>query len=105
MITVTTIPQEVKVKETFTISGTASSDLKGKTLTLTVDNKYTSSGGVVDADGSWRVEFHFLQAGARSLKISIDDESETRTIKVILAPPRLRFTNIPTNIKTEENLP
>lgn len=102
MITVTTIPHEIQVKETFAIEGTASSDLKGKTLTLTVDNKYTSSGNVVNDDGSWGIEFQFLQAGDRSLKISIGNESETRMIKVIIAPPRLRFTSIPPNIKTEE---
>lgn len=103
MITVTTIPQEIQVKETFAIEGTASSDLKGKTITLIVDNQFKTSGNVVNDDGSWQIEFQFLQPGDRSLKISIDDESETRVIKVILIPPRLRFTSIPTNIKTEEN--
>lgn len=102
MIEVITIPQEVKVKETFTIGGTASSDLKGKTITLTVDNQYTTSGSVVNDDGSWGIEFQFLQAGDRSLKISIGDESENRMIKVIITTPRLRFTSIPTKIKTEE---
>ncbi|MBW4636927.1 MAG: peptidoglycan recognition protein family protein [Gloeocapsa sp. UFS-A4-WI-NPMV-4B04] len=102
MIAVTTIPQEIQVKQTFTIAGTASPDLKKKTITLTVDNEFKTLGNVVNDNGSWQIEFQFLQPGDRRLKISIGDESETRMIKVILAPPRLRFTSIPTNIKTEE---
>lgn len=48
MIEITTIPQEVQVKQTFTISGTAFLGLKGKTLTLTVDNQFTSFNNLQD---------------------------------------------------------
>lgn len=102
MIAVTTIPKEIQAKQTFAIAGTASPELKEKKITLTVDNRFKTSGNIVNNDGSWQIEFQFLQPGDRILKISIGDESETRTIKVILAPPHLRFTSIPTNIKTEE---
>lgn len=102
MITVNSIPSNVKVKEKFDIKGTTSSDLKGKSITVTVDNRFTSSAGVVGDDNSWTISFVFNEAGDRKLKISIDDESETRVIKVSAATGRLRFTNIPDNIKTEE---
>jgi hypothetical protein len=102
MITISSIPSDVKVKQTFEIKGTTSPELKGKAITVTVDNRFTSSAGVVGDDNSWTISFAFNQTGDRKLKISIDDQSETRVIKVSATTGRLRFTNIPNNVKTEE---
>jgi hypothetical protein len=102
MIKITKAPQQVQVRQSFTISGTASPELVGKTVILTVDNQFRSSSTVVNANGSWEIGFVFLQPGERRLTISIGDFSETIPIKVIVAIPRLRFTNVPNPIRAEE---
>lgn len=102
MITISSIPSEVKVKETFEIKGTTSPELAGKAIIVTVDNRFTSSAGVVGNDNSWTISFMFNQDGNRKLKVLIADESEIRDIKVSLGTGRLRFTNVPSTIKTEE---
>jgi len=104
MIEITTILTEVKTKESFTIKGNTSLENAGKPLTITVDNRFKSSGPAVNADGSWSVDFVFQQPGDRRLKISVNDEdSETQTIKVVASQLCLRFTNVPNEIRTEKS--
>jgi hypothetical protein len=102
MVKITSIPPEVKVRQSFAIAGTADPDKVGETVTLTVNNQLKISGGVVAPNNSWRIELTFLQPGDYRLIISIKDKSEAATIKVSTAPPRIRFTTIPTAMRVEE---
>jgi hypothetical protein len=103
MVKITSIPPEVKVRQSFAIAGTADPDNAGEIVTLAVNNQFRVSGGVVTPNNSWRIELTFLQTGDYRLTISIKDQSETVSIKVITAPPRLRFTTIPNVIRAEES--
>ncbi|MBD2020001.1 N-acetylmuramoyl-L-alanine amidase [Leptolyngbya sp. FACHB-36] len=123
MIKVTQAPQgPVQVRQRFSISGVASPNYANQTLTLTVDGQYRTAGPIVAADGSWKVDFLFQQAGSRRLRIAVGTEGVDLTIQVVTqapqpAPPqppkptpqpprspRLRFTNLPARIRAEENI-
>lgn len=105
MLKITQAPTTpVQVKQKFVILGVASAEDAGKTLTLTIDRQMKTSGPVIAADASWRLEFLFLQAGNRHLEISVDNETVGVPIQVVETPvvPRLRFTDIPQKIQAEE---
>lgn len=92
-IEITNFPDRVAVRQSFLIAGTAIG-LTGLPVTLTVDNQFRTSAGLVADDGSWQITFQFLQAGTRRLTASVDNMatpiiSETVTITVIAASPRL----------------
>jgi hypothetical protein len=109
MLQITQAPNApVQVKQQFTITGTAETSNAGRKLKLIVDDQYEADGPVVLIDGTWRVDFLFQQVGNRKLTIAIDNESASVTIQVVLAapppprPPRLRFTNVPASVPTEQ---
>lgn len=131
MIKVTQAPQgPVQVRQRFSIVGVASPNYANTNLTLTVDNQYRTAGPVVAADGTWKIDFLFQQPGSRRLRISVGNEGVDLTIQVGSSPPaptpkptptptppptppptpqpprpsRLRFTQIPQRIQTEENV-
>jgi hypothetical protein len=92
-IEITTFPQQVAVRQSFLIAGTAIG-LTGQPVTLTVDNQFRTSAGAVSANGSWQITFQFLQTGTRRLTASVDSGanpiiSNTVTITVIAASPRI----------------
>ncbi|MBD0344872.1 MAG: N-acetylmuramoyl-L-alanine amidase [Coleofasciculus sp. Co-bin14] len=104
MVKITSIPSAVNVRQTFAITGTADPGNAGETVTLLINNLFRVSGGVVTPENSWRIELTFLQQpGDYRLTLSIKDKSETASIKVNTAPPRLRFTTIPNSIRAEES--
>lgn len=96
-IQITSFPPQVKVREAFTIRGTASGSV-GKAVVLTIDNQLKTTSSPVAADGSWEAQFQFLQAGTRRLTAAIDPGtsnaiiSGTITITVVAATPRLSIT-------------
>jgi len=109
MLRITQIPKDpVVAKQAFSILGVASTDYAGKRLTVTVDGSYQTQGPVVPPDGNWRVVFMFQQAGNRRLAVAIGQETAETTIKVVATapppprPPRLRFTNVPASVQTEQ---
>ena len=102
MITITNIPNEVETDQAFIIQGTASDELKGKPITLTVDNQFKIQSGLVADDGTWQVNTLFRSPGDRRLTISVKDESQSADIKVVVATPSLRITSIPPSVKTLE---
>ncbi|HAX74504.1 MAG TPA: N-acetylmuramoyl-L-alanine amidase [Cyanobacteria bacterium UBA11372] len=105
MLKITEAPKEpIQTKQTFAIAGTASPEDAGKTLTLTIDNRFTTSAGFVNPDGSWRFEFAFQQAGNRLLKLSLDDESVELTIEVVPPPVPLSFVRTPKVVETQETV-
>lgn len=103
MITITDIPHQVETNQPFSIEGTVSDDLRGEQIALTIDNQFSSLGGQVADDGSWRVEFVFLSPGNRRMTFTIGSESQTRNIEVSVTTPSLRITNIPAQIRTLES--
>ncbi|MBD1879550.1 peptidoglycan recognition family protein [Coleofasciculus sp. FACHB-T130] len=108
MIEITSIPKEIKVGESFSIDGKADSAQVGKTVNLVVDNKFKAAGTVVQPDGSWQIEFQFLESGTRRLEFSLDEESVDSVILVIPAKEnrvdstRLSITTPAEEIKTEK---
>lgn len=105
MLTITQAPKEpIQVKQKFTIAGTASSEDAGKTLTVTIDNRFTTTAGFVKSDGSWRFDFTFQQTGNRLLKVSLDDESTQLTIQVVPPPVPLSFVRTPKVVETQETV-
>lgn len=96
-IQITAAPTTVKVREAFTVQGTAPG-LEGKPVVLTIDNQLKTNSGTVAADGTWKAQFQFLQAGTRRLTVSIDNSpndpviSDTITIAVVSVAPRLSIT-------------
>jgi hypothetical protein len=105
MFKITQTPQgAVQIKQQFLIAGNASTSYAGRKLTLTVDNQYTSPGPVIAADGTWRLNFLFQQAGNRKLKLAIGNEATEVTVQVVsvLSPAvsRLRFIGAPQQIQT-----
>lgn len=99
-IEITAAPTTVKVRESFTIRGTANGS-EGKTVVLTVDNQLKTNSGTVESNGTWEAQFQFLQPGTRRMTASVDNSpgdpilSETITINVVAATPRLTIA-IPT---------
>jgi hypothetical protein len=92
-IEITTFPAQVAVRQSFLIAGT-STDLTGQPVTLTVDNQFRTSAGMVANDGSWQITFQFLQVGTRRITASVERPanpiiSNTVTINVIAASPRI----------------
>lgn len=107
MIRVTQVPAgPVRMKQRFTVLGVASPEYAGKSLSLTVDNQYKTTGPIIQPDGSWRVDFLFQQAGNRLLRIGIERESVDVVIQVVTdAPPptpRLTFTGVPPSVHVEQ---
>jgi hypothetical protein len=108
MIGITSIPKEIKIGESFLIDGKADSAQAGKTVNLVVDDKFKAAGTVVQPDGSWQIEFQFLESGNRRLEFSIDEESVDSVILVIPAKEkrvdstRLSITTPTEEIKTEK---
>ncbi|HAZ48010.1 MAG TPA: N-acetylmuramoyl-L-alanine amidase [Cyanobacteria bacterium UBA11369] len=103
MLTITEAPKEpIQARQTFAIAGTASPEDAGKTLTLTIDNRFTTSAGVVNPDGAWRFEFAFQQPGNRLLKLSLEDQSVELTIQVVPPPVPLSFVRTPKVVETQE---
>lgn len=96
-VQITVAPTTVKVREAFTVQGTAPG-LAGKPVVLTIDNQLKTNSGPVEADGTWKAQFQFLQAGTRRLTASIDNGpndpviSDTVTIAVVAVAPRLSIT-------------
>lgn len=96
-ITITNYPSEVRIRESFTISGT-SAGLVGKPIVLTIDNQFKTNAGTIASDGSWQISFQFLQPGTRRLTVSVDDSSseaimsETVTITVVAVSFQLTIT-------------
>lgn len=93
---ITSIPTSVKTREEFIIRGT-STGLAGLPLDLVVDNQMRTSSGMIADDGSWQSTFQFLQSGTRRLTAQVEYTSgnpivsETATINVIAASPRLKI--------------
>lgn len=103
MLKITAAPKEpIQTNQRFAIAGTADPEDAGKTLTLTIDNRFTTSAGVVNSDGTWRFDFAFQQAGDRLLKLSVDNESVELTIAVVPPPIPLSFIRTPKVIETQE---
>jgi len=108
MIGITSIPKEIKIGESFSIDGKADPTQAGKTVNLVIDEKFKAAGTVVQADGSWQIEFQFLESGNRRLEFSIDEESVDSVILVIPAKEkridstRLSITTPTEEIKTEK---
>jgi hypothetical protein len=89
-------PPQVAVRQEFSISGTADGVI-GQPVTLTIDNQLRANAGTVAANGTWQTQFQFLQAGSRRLTASLESlaspvRSETLTIAVVAASPRLTIT-------------
>jgi len=104
-IAITSVPEQVAVREQFLISGTTTG-LVGQLITLTIDNQFRTSAGAAAADGSWQILFQFLQAGTRRLTASADNTpnpaiSETVTVTVVSASPRLTINRPTQPIFTE----
>lgn len=101
-------PGSIKVKERFSLAGTSSPSYVGKRLTIVVDNQFSTAGPTINQDGSWKFDFLFQQAGARRMRLEIAKEKAELTIQVVqpapapARPARLRFINLPPQIKTEE---
>lgn len=105
MLTITEAPKApIQARQMFTLAGTAAPELTGKNLTLTIDNRFTTVGGVVSPDGTWRFDFAFQQIGNRLVKLSIDDQSVELTIQVVLPPVRLCFVRTPKVVETQEHI-
>lgn len=97
MLQIIQAPQgPILVKQQFLVMGIASINYVGRTLTLTIDNQYTTTGPKVAADGTWQLNFLFQQAGSRRLRMAIDNDSVEVTLNVVVALPRLQFTQFPT---------
>lgn len=101
MIQITNSPSQIETNQDFIIEGTVSDDLKGKDITIIVDNQFKSSAGKVLDNGSWKTNFIFLSPGNRRLTIEIEDESQTVNIEVISKAPRIKV-DIPTGIETQK---
>lgn len=109
MLKVTQAPTApVQVLQRFSITGIASGEDAGKTLTLIVDNQFTTSGPTIAPDGSWQVTFLFQQPGNRHLTISVDNESVDVQVQVVAATPRpavsnrLSFDPVPARLQAEQ---
>jgi hypothetical protein len=105
MITITSVPETIETNQNFVIKGTASDDLREKPVELIIDYQYKVSGGNVADDGTWQINFVFLSAGDRRLKIVIGDPTNNTAyanIQVVEAVPTIRITHLPTTIKTSE---
>ena len=108
MIEITSIPKEIKIGESFSIDGKTDPAQAGKTVNLVVDDKFKAAGTVVQPDGSWQIEFQFLESGTRRLEFSLDEESVDSVILVIPAKEkrvdstRLSITTPTEEIKTEK---
>jgi len=105
MITITSVPETIETNHNFVIKGTASDDLREKPVELIIDYQYKVSGGTVADDGTWQINFVFLSAGDRRLKIVIGDPTDNTAyanIQVVEAVPTIRITHLPTTIKTSE---
>ncbi|QZZ20118.1 N-acetylmuramoyl-L-alanine amidase [Leptothermofonsia sichuanensis E412] len=97
MLQIIQAPQgPILVKQQFLITGVASPNYAGRTLTLTIDNQYTTTGPRIAADGTWQLNFLFQQAGSRRLRIAIDNVSVEIPLEVVTTLPRLQFTQFPT---------
>ncbi|MCU0527304.1 MAG: N-acetylmuramoyl-L-alanine amidase [Elainella sp. Prado103] len=95
-IAINTFPAQVAVRQEFVISGTASG-LAGQPVTLTIDNQFKTTAGMVAANGTWQSVFQFLQPGMRRLTASVENLanpviSNTVTITVAGVSPRLLIT-------------
>jgi len=109
MLKVTQAPTgPVVVQQKFAVLGTTSPDNAGKALELLIDDQFKTPGPPVAPDGSWRVEFLFLQPGKRHLEIVLGSDSVDVPIEVVATAPkavvssRLRFGPLPTNVRAEE---
>lgn len=95
-ISITTVPSQVAVRQEFEIAGQASG-LVNQPVTLRIDNQLKTSAGTVAANGTWRTQFQFLQAGSRRITAAVEAVSpaalsETVTITVVAASPRIVIT-------------
>lgn len=111
MLKITQAPDgPVQAKQSFIVQGTASPSDAGKTLTLTIDNQFKTTGPSVRVDGTWQVNFSFQQTGNRELEISLGSSSVEVMIQVVAdvprprPVPRVQFTNPPQRVKAEESV-
>ena len=103
MIEITSIPKEIKVGDSFSINGKADPTQAGKTVNLVIDDKFKAAGTIVQPDGSWQIEFQFLESGNRRLEFSIGEESVDSVILVIPAKEkRVDSTRLSITTPTEE---
>ena len=103
MINITSIPEKIETNQPCLIKGTASDDRRGKSVELIIDNQYKVSSGKVADDGTWQINFVFLSAGDRRLKVISGDANDNTAygnIKVFENVPSLRITHFPEKIET-----
>lgn len=104
---ITDVPTSVREREAFSIRGT-STGLTGQPFLLTVDNQLSTQGGTIATDGTWQSQFQFLQSGSRRLTASVAQSpnpilSQTVTVNVLPASPRLTITPPTPPIRTGQN--
>ena len=101
-----TVPQPLKVGQSFVITGEADGYANGAQLVLRVDQQYELARPEVQV-GKWQAVIGFNQAGSRLLEISGTGQDRAQITITITgtAPPRLpkvSFTNLPQTIRVEQ---
>lgn len=85
ILSITSSPKEVEVGTQFAISGITSASDAGKTITITIDDLFGSSGPVVQPNGKWTTNQVLRQPGMRKIEVSVDNESDETTINCVLS--------------------
>lgn len=103
MITITNIPTQVFINQSFRIQGNVSEDLRGEQIRLSIDGQFSSSAGFVSDDSTWEInDIVFTYSGVRHIAIRIGSESQTANVEVYLASSSIRITEIPDEINVLE---
>lgn len=80
---ITRAPQEVEIRQSFRVEGTAATSDVGKTLSVKIDDRFDVEGALVNQTGQWALDFVFKQGGLRQFAVSNGIETVSVQIRAI----------------------